>query len=145
MALGGPEALDSFVGAAYNSLISFLAGGASVTPGLDGSYVLLLGCTYSPVLEAVAALSKMVVHWGALLSTGISAAVGILVFSKLIDTLIKRSPPMAYYGVLGLVVGSVYGLWPKEVTVMVSAWALVLSFMVGLCVALLLGRAPAQE
>ena len=124
---------------AYNSLMSFLAGGASVTPGLDGSYVLLLGGTYPAVLDAVAQVRHLQFNWPALLSTVVFAALGILVFSKLIDSLIKKSPSAAYYAVLGMVLGSVYGLWPQP-PIEGTALVLGLCFVAGAAVALLLGR-----
>jgi putative membrane protein len=123
----------------YNALVSFVAGGASVTPGLDGSYILLLGGTYASVLNAVAMLRELVIRWGALLSTGLGAALGILSFSKLIDLAIKRSPSLAYYAVLGLVLGSVYGLWPDQ-PARLPVWGLVLCVVAGGAVAVLLGR-----
>lgn len=127
----------------YNGAVSFLAGGASVTPGLDGSYVLLLGGTYAPVLRAVAALKDLTIAWGTLLSTGLGAVLGILVFSKLIDLAIKRASSLAYYCVLGLVLGSVYGLWPDQ-PARLPAWSLALCFLAGGAAALLLGRSPQE-
>jgi len=127
----------------YNALMSFLAGGASVTPGLDGSYVLMLGGTYPAVLEAVAALRHMQFHWAALLSTVIFAGLGILIFAKLIDSLIKRKPSPAYYAVLGMVLGSIYGLWPQP-PIEGSPILLLLSFVAGAAAAVLLGRVSAE-
>jgi putative membrane protein len=127
----------------YNGAVSFVAGGASVTPGLDGSYILLLGGTYAPVLSAVAALKELTIRWGALLSTVLGAGLGILVFSKLIDLAIKRAPALAYYCVLGLVLGSVYGLWPDQ-PARLPVWALALCLLAGGAIALLLGRSPQE-
>ncbi len=124
---------------AHNALMSFLAGGASVTPGLDGSYVLMLGGTYPAVLEAVANLRHMQFHWPALLSTVIFAPLGILIFAKLIDSLIKKRPSAAYYAVLGMVLGSIYGLWPQP-PIEGSPILLILSFVAGAAVAVMLGR-----
>ncbi len=127
----------------YNALMSFLAGGASVTPGLDGSYVLMLGGTYPAVLEAVAGLRHLQIHWPALLSTVIFAGLGVLIFAKLIDSLIKRKPSAAYYAVLGMVIGSIYGLWPQP-PIEGSPIMLILSFVAGAAIAALLGRASAE-
>ncbi len=144
---GEPLTLASFselrvVG--YNSLISFLAGCASVTPGLDGSLVLILGGTYEPVLQAVGALTHLQIHWAPLISTAGCAVLGILVFSKLVDTVIKRAPAHAYYGVLGLLTGAFYVLWPREPAGL--PWVvLILIFAVGVALALWLGRQPATS
>ena len=129
------ESLSTSGGILYNALVSFIAGGASVTPGLDGSYVLLLGNTFDPVMEALSKLREFHVEWGVLASTGIAAVLGILVFSKLIDAVIKRFPAHAYYCVLGLVAASVYGLWPDQ-PAQVGPVVLALSFVAGLALAL---------
>jgi putative membrane protein len=127
------------LGAAYNLLICFLAGGASITPGLDGSYMLLLGGVYEPIIAAVADLTHLQIHWAALASTGIGAVAGVLTFSKLIHTAIYRKPGMATYAVLGLVVGSIYGLWPQEAP-RVSVPVLAVVFLIGLVVAWVSGH-----
>jgi putative membrane protein len=135
--------LSSPGGLFYNLLVSLLAGGASVTPGLDGSYILLLGGTYDAVVAAFAELTRLVIHWGLLITTGLGAAAGILGFSKLIDTAIRRAPAMAYYVVLGLIIGSVYGLWPTE-PARVGPIFLGLSFVLGFGAALVLGRSTPE-
>lgn len=128
----------------YNTLVSFLGGGASVTPGLDGSLVLILGGTYKPILDAFGDLLHLAVHWGPLLTTGFGALAGILVFSKLIDLLIKASPSLAYYAVLGLILGSVYVLWPRQPSTL--SWPLLaLVFVVGVGLALWLGGESAPD
>ena len=142
--LGQPEdhfaSLSATRGLLYNTVISFLAGGASVTPGLDGSYVLLVGGTYGPIIEAVSALSSLKIQWGILITTGVGAVLGIAGFSKLIDTAIKRAAAPAYFAILGLIVGSIYGLWPK-VAAREGPVVLIAVFIVGAAIAVLFGGA----
>ena len=142
--LGRPEdhfaSLSATRGLLYNTVISFLAGGASVTPGLDGSYVLLVGGTYGPIIEAVSALSSLKIQWGILITTGVGAVLGIAGFSKLIDTAIKRAAAPAYFAILGLIVGSIYGLWPK-VAAREGPVVLIAVFIVGAAIAVLFGGA----
>ncbi len=135
----GVASISTPAGAVYNCAVCFLAGGASITPGLDGSCMLLLGGVYGPVVAAVADLTHLQIHWIALLSTGIGAAAGILTFSKLIHTALHRAPAVATYAVLGLVVGSIYGLWPQEAP-QVGIPMSVIVFLVGLAVAWVSGR-----
>jgi putative membrane protein len=135
----GVASISTPAGAAYNLLICFLAGGASITPGLDGSYMLLLGGVYEPIITAVADLTHLRIGWVALISTGVGAGAGILTFSKLIHTAIHRAPAVATYGILGLVVGSIYGLWPQDAP-RVSIPVLALVFLVGLGIAWMSGR-----
>jgi putative membrane protein len=125
---------------AYHSLISFLAGCASVTPGLDGSTVLLLGGTYRTVLEAVSALGDMDVRWAVLVPVAIFAGGGGVVFSKVIDTLLKRGRGVVYYAILGLVLGSIYGLYTRTTPGESRAWVLALCLLAGAATAYALGR-----
>ena len=137
--------LDRLPAAGYNLLISFLGGGASVTPGMDGSTALIIGGTYQPILEAVRALTQFQIHWLPLLSTTVGVLLGIVIFSKAIHSIIKRSPSVAYYGVLGLILGSLYALWPRQGP-NAPWWVLVLTLLAGVGAALALGgREPQQE
>ena len=139
MNAGSAADLSTTGGLVYNFFAAFLSGGASVTPGMDGSYILLLFRVYEPVVAAVGDLVDLRIAWGILATTGVGAVGGILVVSKLIDTAIKRAPSLTYYLVLGLIAGSVYGLWPREAAnsdVLVH----ILAFVVGAGIALLLNR-----
>ena len=131
-------------GTIYNAFTSFLAGGASVTPGLDGSYVWMLAGTYEPITEAIGALSALVVDWATLISTGVGALLGIVIFSKLIAGAIRRAPAISYYCVLGIVGGSVYGLWPRG-PARSHVLVLVTVFAAGLALALICGKPSLTE
>jgi len=128
-------------GSLYVAVTSFVAGGASVTPGLDGTYIWMLAGVYQRILGAIAGLASLVIDWGILIPTGLGAVSGILSFSKLIDAAFRRAPGLAHYVVLGLVTGSVYGLWPSE-PARTGVVGLVLSFVAGTGVALAVGRSP---
>lgn len=135
------DTLNEPIGVAYTALVSFLAGGAAVTPGLDGSLVLIVGGIYEPLLQAISALKNLVIHWWPILTTALCTLVGIFAFSKLIDTLIKKSPAVAYYGVLGMILGSIYVLVPRQMGGD-SILLLILAFALGLGLALWLGKEP---
>ncbi len=143
-AVGAAADFDTPVGIAYNLLASFLGGAASVTPGLDGSYVLLLMRTYNAAIEAVGDLVHLRINWGFLVSLAVGAVGGIVLFSKLVDTALRRAPGVASYAILGLVVGALYGLWPDSLGG-VNVAACVLAFAAGAVAAWLLGRATPQE
>lgn len=114
----------------YFFISNVLAGGASVTPGMDGSYVWMLTGIFDKVMAAIGSVTGLKalltvgsgglgaalgsIHWAVLLATGIGAVVGIIFFSKLIDMALKRVPSITYYVVLGLVIASIYGLWPSS-------------------------------
>jgi putative membrane protein len=150
---GTPVAITTIPGLIYNTVVSFFGGGASVTPGLDGSYVLLLGRTYGPVMEAVGNAPKLVlgmfrlefpIEFWLVATLGVGALAGIITFSKLMDMALKHAPSVTYYAVLGLIVGSVYGLWPA-VPAGTSLLLCGLGFLVGAGIALFFGRSPEAE
>jgi len=102
-------ALDSMsLGALlYLSFCGFLAGGAMIVPGVSGSFVLVLLGKYALIIASIKSL--------AVKPLGIFAAgtaVGILVFSKLMAILLKKNPAGTYYFILGLVLASVYEIFP---------------------------------
>lgn len=139
--------LSGVGGLLYNLFASFVGGVASVTPGLDGSYILMLLRTYGPaigavggVLDALRALDLGSIQWGILITLGVGAVAGILVFSKVVDSIIRRARGVAYYAILGLVAGSLYGLWPS-IPAGTNLVICALAFGVGVVAALLLGRA----
>jgi putative membrane protein len=160
---------NSVGGFLYFFISNLLAGGASVTPGMDGSYVWMLTGIFDKVMAAIGSVTGLKalfaagggglgialgsIHWAVLLATGIGAVVGIIFFSKLIDIAIKRVPSITYYVVLGLVIASIYGLWPSTiengllwpigavVKPLDILW-IILAFGVGLAVTLLAGSRP---
>jgi len=149
---GNGADLSGVGGLLYNLLASFLGGVASVTPGLDGSYMLMLMRTYNPVISAVGGVMDALrafdlgaIQWGILITLGVGAVGGILIFSKVMDTIIRRARGVAYYAILGLVAGSLYGLWPTPIPADTSVLACVLTFAVGVAAAVLLGNISPKE
>jgi len=125
---GWTASANTVGGFAYYTVSSFVAGGGSVTPGLDGSYIWMLTGVYEAVMAAISSVSNVLdvfksssggllevlgtLHWAVLFATGIGAVLGIIVFSKLVDMAVKKIPSITFYVVLGLLGASVYGLWP---------------------------------
>jgi putative membrane protein len=133
------KSATSFV---YYVVTSFLAGAASVTPGMDGTSVFMLAGTYEPITGALSALSHLDIRWMTIIATALGVAPGIILFSKLIDMVIKRAPAMVYYCVLGIICGSVYGLWPKGMRTASTATIIVaiVTFVVGGALALVFNK-----
>jgi putative membrane protein len=151
----------------YYLLSNFVAGGASVTPGLDGSYIWMLTGIFEEVMGAIGSVTELRhalsatsgglgaalagVQWAVLFATGIGAVGGIMIISKLIDTAIKRAPSITYYVVLGLVVASIYGLWPNAEdftahgSLALTIVGAVVAFILGAGLTLYLGRREAAQ
>jgi putative membrane protein len=104
----------------YAALCGAVSISAMVLPGISGSLVLILMGAYYDVLSAISALPYFdmdaVVYLGCF-SLGI--VLGGLVFARLVNYVFKRyyDPTMAV--LLGLMVGSLWALWPfKQVAVL---------------------------
>lgn len=114
-----------------NFLTLCLAGlaGASamILPGLSGGYLLLLMGQYVPILDAIDkfkdALSArdvgaaMEPAMGVLLPVGVGVVVGVVLVGNLLKFLLSRYRKATLGFLLGLLIGSVAGLWPFRVGV----------------------------
>lgn len=88
-------------------LAGVIAISALLLPGLSGSFLLLLFGLYEPTLEAVKALDAAY-----LISFGLGAVTGLLLFSKLIHWLLAHHYQSTLMFLVGLLLGSLYELWP---------------------------------
>jgi putative membrane protein len=103
-------------------LVSGVVGSTTmVLPGISGSYMLLVMDQYDRVIGAVHALKEALqARDVALLQSalwivapvGIGAVVGIVGLSNLLKYLLRRRPRETVGVLLGVLLGSVVGLWP---------------------------------
>ncbi len=84
-----------------------LAGGSMIVPGISGSFMLVLIGQYHIVIKAVKEF-----HILFLAVFGIGVAFGIWSFAKIIDIFLKRFPKETFYFILGLVIASLYPIFP---------------------------------
>jgi putative membrane protein len=120
--------LDQGAGSGYGMSVAAGIAGASamILPGISGSYLLLLMGQYLPILDAVDTLK---VGLGArdfamigqsmhvVIPVGIGVVVGVVGLSNLLKRLLEQRPQPTLGFLLGLLFGSVLGLWPFEQTV----------------------------
>jgi len=85
----------------------FIAISAMLLPGVSGSFLLLLMGLYATTIEAVKNLD--VVY---LLTFAFGAGCGFLVFSRVIKWLLNRFYRQTLLFLIGLLVGSLYVVWP---------------------------------
>ena len=99
------------------ALVGAVAASSMVLPGISGSYVLVLCGLYEVVIGALrpAALSD---DFGGsvavLLPFGVGVLAGVALFSNMIRSALERGPRITHAALLGLLVGSVLGLWPFQ-------------------------------
>lgn len=88
-------------------VVGMLAVGTMVIPGVSGSFLLVLIGMYGTFIKMFTERNLAVI---ALFAVG--AGVGLLLISKLISWLLTHVHGHAYFGIVGLVIGSVAVLWP---------------------------------
>lgn len=79
-----------------------------ILPGISGSMMMVIFGVYDSVIKAVSTLNIPV-----LIPVGLGALVGILFGAKLVDFFLRRFPQATYFGILGLVLGSLLSLFQK--------------------------------
>ncbi len=92
-------------------VIFFLAGAiaisAMILPGISGSFILLLMGVYFDVLACVTERQLLMLG---IFSLG--CGVGILIFTRLLNFLLDHYHDITISFLLGLVIGSLYAIWP---------------------------------
>lgn len=121
-----------------NSFIQLLLAGiigasAMVVPGISGSFILLLIGLYTTAITAVAEFNIPL-----LIPIALGAIIGLIFTTKVIDKLLSRFPQPTYFAILGLVIGSVFPIYPGFALNMDGIIAIV-AMIVGIVLAYFLG------
>jgi len=98
-------------------IVGAVATSSMVLPGISGSYILILCGLYTKVVSRMG-LEALVEDFGGcfkvLFPFGIGAALGVALVSNAVRSALERGPRITHAVLLGLLVGSVYGLWPFQ-------------------------------
>jgi len=86
-----------------------VAASAMILPGVSGSFMLVLMGVYFDVITAIVDRRLSV-----LLMVAIGAVLGLLLLSKLLGYLLKAHRDNTMMSLTGLMMGSLYGLWPFQ-------------------------------
>ncbi|MGG7176181.1 DUF368 domain-containing protein [Clostridium paraputrificum] len=138
--LGDPEAKGTLITNLSGMNIvkiffgGFIAAATMILPGVSGSFVLLLLGLYDSVITAVTNFNIPV-----LFVLGLGVLFGFLTMTKIIETLFRKYPQTAYFTILGLVVGSVYAIYPGF-TFSIEGLISIITLLIGFVVAYLIGR-----
>ncbi|SDC17710.1 putative membrane protein [Pelagirhabdus alkalitolerans] len=118
----------------------FIASTAMVLPGISGSLILLIMGAYGTIIHAVNEW-----HFNILITVGIGIVIGVLTMSKIIKYFLMHYTYATYGVVIGLVIGSIYVIYPG-LPVSYNDLALsVFGFSLGLLVAFILGKMEYKE
>lgn len=112
-----------------------LASAAMILPGISGSLVLLTLGAYPTVIAAVSDLNLLII---AIVGTGIF--VGIIMMSKVIQYFFRRFRTATFALIIGLVIGSIYVIFPGWPTQLKELILSIFSFSLGLLAAYTLGK-----
>ncbi|MBU8905505.1 DUF368 domain-containing protein [Desertibacillus haloalkaliphilus] len=113
----------------------WIASMSMLLPGLSGSFVMLLLGVYATVINALATLNLPIIF-----VVGCGVAVGLVISSKLIRMLLKTMPVFTYAAIIGMVIGSVFVIFPGiEQNILLLIISL-LTFVAGFYVATFFGK-----
>lgn len=119
--VGGLLAMTAFIKPADSTIITsltpatilvlFLSGWAASTamllPGISGSFVLLLLGMYSTAIAAISDFNIPVI-----LVIGLGVMLGFVISSRIIQFLLKYHATLTYSIIIGLIIGSVFVIYP---------------------------------
>ena len=91
----------------YLFVCGAVAVSAMILPGISGSFILLLLGAYFDILAAVNNRDAIVL---ATFASG--CGIGIFAFSRLLNHVLKHHHDLTVSVLIGLMLGSVYGIWP---------------------------------
>ncbi|HEY4552839.1 MAG TPA: DUF368 domain-containing protein, partial [Bacillaceae bacterium] len=129
-----PIASLTFASAIGLFLAGWLASMAMLLPGISGSFILLLIGVYPTAIEALSELNLPII---AVIGAGV--ILGFIISSKAIKYLLSHFPHMTYAAILGLIIGSLFVVFPG-IEVVSGQWLIsMLTFIIGFLVAFLFG------
>ncbi|WP_096201426.1 DUF368 domain-containing protein [Bacillus sp. FJAT-45350] len=124
---------------ATTGITLFLSGWAAsmamLLPGISGSFVLLLLGAYATVINALATINIPII-----LVVGMGIMVGFIVSSKIIRVLLSTMPVFTYALIIGMVIGSVFVIFPGIESNILLLVISILTFIVGFYFASLVGK-----
>jgi putative membrane protein len=91
----------------YLFIVGAIAISAMILPGISGSFVMLLFGVYFEILLAINNRDFTL-----LITFAIGCGLGLLAFTRLLNFLLERYHDLTVSFLIGLMIGSLYGLWP---------------------------------
>ncbi|MDP6539692.1 MAG: DUF368 domain-containing protein [Planctomycetota bacterium] len=97
--------------------VGALAASSMILPGISGSYMLLIFGVYEVVIGSLSARSLLedtAASVRVIAPVLVGAGAGIVLLSHLLRSMLARHPRPSHAALLGLLVGSILGLWPFQ-------------------------------
>lgn len=112
-----------------------IASAAMILPGISGSFIMLVIGVYSTIMHAVSELEIPVI-----IVVGSGIAIGIITMSKIIHYFLKYYRHATFALIIGLVIGSIFVIFPGFASTILSFILCLIVFVLGLFTAYLLGK-----
>ncbi|MBT2847615.1 DUF368 domain-containing protein [Staphylococcus coagulans] len=140
------HAAPSYIDLSLPMLIKYFIAGvcassAMLLPGISGSFILLLFGVYSTVTYSISEIVRF--NFEALpviLMVGMGIVVGFLIASKVITYLLKHYTYLTYAAILGLVIGSLFSVFPGLPNQGLTWLASIITLLLGFIISFILGR-----
>ncbi len=113
----------------------WIASMAMLLPGISGSFVMLLLGAYESVINAVATFNIPIIF-----IVGLGVIFGIIVSSKLIRLLLRTMPIVTYSIIIGMVIGSVFVIFPGIASDVLLFVISIFTFIIGFYIATFVGK-----
>lgn len=140
------HAAPSYIDLSLPMLIKYFIAGvcassAMLLPGISGSFILLLFGVYSTVTYSISEIVRF--NFEALpviLMVGMGIVVGFLIASIVITYLLKHYTYLTYAAILGLVIGSLFSVFPGLPNQGLTWLASIITLLLGFIISFILGR-----
>jgi len=113
----------------------WIASMAMLLPGISGSFILLLLGVYSSVISAISSFNIPII-----IVVGAGVVLGFIISSRVISYLLKNHHFMTYAVIIGLIVGSIFVVFPGFPSNIGAMIASILTFVAGLGITLYFGK-----
>ena len=120
----------------------FIAAVAMIIPGVSGSFIMVLLGTYETVIASIHLLS---LNFAVIIPTAVGVIAGLVLGARLITFLLKRYRLMVFSAILGLVVGSLYAIFPAGFGLNADTLIGVAALAVGFAISFIVGKHTAVE
>lgn len=110
-------------------IMTVFAAAAMIMPGLSGALVLKILGGYDNAIRAVSELDLITIIY-----YGIGAAIGLLIAAKVISILLKKCKTGTYCAILGLIIGSLPAVYPKEFALNSEGIIAIVVFLISLAI-----------
>src|SRR5699024_5302649 len=108
---------------------------AMILPGISGSFILLIMGVYLTVINGLKELDIPVI-----LTVGFGILIGLLTMSKVINYFLTHYRTATFALIIGLVIGSVFVIYPGIATGLIMWIISISTFVTGLLIVYLLSR-----